>query len=365
MAREREEDADPKVGGDTVMVGGMDNLVKDKANEVVIVEDDRPAKTVARRERDEDDEDARLAYDDSGDDYEERRSRRQRRNRSQANASTASTQKIAELEAQVGRLTGMITSMGQSQVGLTIQGIDTRIADAQQALKLADAELERAISEGDGARFREVNQLRDEANARLFQLSGAKQRLVEQARRPVVPMAGGGRPQPQPQSGLNERAQNFTEKFMSRFSYFDPDSADEDSLIIKAVDDAVAAEGYRPDTPLYWRELEKRLAKKGYYPESSRQRDDGDDDDRPPRRNDDYRPESSERRYRPTSGGNNNRRGTGTTFRLEPDMRAYLESEGILQADGLTDEQKAKRNRLISGWRDAARRAKRGEFNRT
>jgi hypothetical protein len=45
-------------------------------------------------------------------------------------------------------------------------------------------------------------------------------------------------------------------------------------------------------------------------------------------------------------------------------MREHLESEGILYSEGLSSEDKARRDRLIAGWRDSQRRAAAGEFNK-
>jgi hypothetical protein len=185
-------------------------------------------------------------------------------------------------------------------------------------------------------------------------------------------MSGGGQvrqPQPQAGTGLSARAQEFTETFMSRFTYFDPNSTDEDTLVMKGVDDAVAAEGYRPDTPLYWRELEKRLAARGFLPDHMQDDERGEDredrgnrresrqEDAPQRRTNGGRPPSSS----PRGGG----RGTQSTFRLHPMMVGHLRDEGLDDVSQLDDEQKAKRSRLIAGWRENERRAARGEFNKS
>jgi hypothetical protein len=378
MARKNEELEDDKLGGDTVMVGGMDDLVG-KTNGNLEVEIDEPppkpkALPVAARTVDDSDddeiEDARLAYDDTDDELEERggRGRRARRNRSRREATAGTLAEVTALQQQVERLTSVLDSMGQQQVGLTVRNIDQSIADATQALRMADAEIEKAISEGNGQRFREVNALRDEAQARLFQLSGAKNRIIEDVKRTggrVVPQGG---QMPAAASGLTPKAQEFTERFLSRFSYFDPEGTDTDTLVMKAIDDSVAAEGYRPDTKMYWVELERRLAEKGYKPDPSGARreaqDDDDGFDPPPRREAREEP-PPQRRYRPTSGGHNNRRGTGTAFTLDPQMKDYLESEGILDPTGLDDAQKARRTRLLNAWRENTVKARRGEFNRT
>jgi hypothetical protein len=378
MARENEEidEGTPKSAG-TVMVGGMDHLVpggKEKPDDLEVeVEDKKPApvrteRRVAEPNDDDREEDARLAYDTGEDDELEERgmSRRQRRNRSRKTVVQGRDQEIAGLYQRVDQLTNMIGQMGQSQVGLTIHNIDTQLGAAQQALAMADTEMKRASAEGNLARYDELRGLKEEAQGRVWQLGQAKQRvqyeMQQGGRARPVPPNGGGAPAAPTNVNLNRRAQDFTETFLSRFPDFDPNGTDENTLVMKALDDSVAAEGYRPDTPMYWRTLEQKLAARGIYPDDN----DDDDDDRPPRRAE-RRPDPAPRRTGgrpPTSGSSNNRRGTGSTFKLDPMMRDYLEGEGILHLDGLDDSQKAKRSRLINDWREGQRKAARGEYGR-
>ncbi len=228
---------------------------------------------------------------------------------------------------------------------------------AHQALNLADVEIKKAVGAGDLARYEELRGLREEAQTRYAQLYRTKQGIAQelqarggQVTRPPQQFKGGG--QTVHQSNLDQRTQDFTATFIDRFD-FDPNGLDERTLIIKALDDSVAAEGYRSNTPLYWRTLEKKLAARDILPV-----DEDDDDDDEPRRpvrrvNGGGRP--------PTAGGSSNRRGTGAAFRLDPMARSYLEGEGLLHLEGLNDQQKAKRERLINNWREGQRKLARGE----
>ena len=45
-------------------------------------------------------------------------------------------------------------------------------------------------------------------------------------------------------------------------------------------------------------------------------------------------------------------------------MREYLEGEGLL-GDNLPPDQKARRDKLVTQWRNNLQRAKRGEYNRS
>jgi hypothetical protein len=370
MAKNEEIDEVSTSGGaTTVMVGGMDDLIpggKDKADDVLDVEIEErtppPGGRTKEPDEDEREEDARLAYDTSDDDEIEERglSRRQRRNRQRKTVVGQRDQVIDSLNAKVDQLTNMINSMGQSQVGITIQNIDNQLGAANQALTLADVEIKKAVAAGDLARYDELVALRQEAQGRVMQLSRTKNGIAEELR-------AGGRPRPQQQPNgngqtvqqtqLDQRTQDFTQTFIDRFD-FDPNGSDERTLVIKALDDSVAAEGYRSNTPLYWRTLEKKLANRGIYPEG----DDSGDDDSPPARR-----EAPARRANggrpPTSGGLNNRRGSGTTFRLDPMARDYLESEGLLHLEGLDDNQKGRRSRLLKSWQEGQRNLERSGRN--
>src|SRR5580765_942612 len=155
MARQSEEiDDKPASGGgaSTVMVGGMDDLIpggkKEDDNLDVVVEERKPPPGRRLPESDDDrEEDARLAYDVSEDDEIEERglSRRQRRNRQRKTVVAGRDQVIDALNAKVDALTNTINSMGQSQVGLTINNLDTQLGAAHQALNLADVEIKKAV----------------------------------------------------------------------------------------------------------------------------------------------------------------------------------------------------------------------------
>jgi len=375
MARQREQEDDGGTGGATVMVGGMDELLgKNTEIEIELPEDTEEEKKAKRPvvadidDGDDDDrirevqEDARLAYDDTGSGSEERLSRRSRRNKARREAIAGRDAEIAALYQKVEHLTGVIQGVTKGQANMTMSTIDSQLGAAHQALQMADDELARAVAASDGDKFREIQRLRDEASARVFQLSTAKRRMAYELQQGgPVPQAQ-SRGQQQAGQSVSPKATEFTEKFLSRFSYFDPNGTDEESNIIRSIDDAVAAEGYRPDTPLYWRTLEERLAKRGFFPEKGRDDSDDDDEDDVPR------PVAQRQATRagmpPTSTGRSTRRTGGTTFQLDPMMRDYLSSEGLLEQN-LDTESKARRDRLIQQWRTGAQRAKRGEFNRT
>lgn len=349
----------PPSSRDTVMVGGMDDIEPLR----IELEEDKEKAPVRRpagadpapnREESSDEDverDARLAYDDDGTDgdagTEERSSRRQRRNRSRREALASRDAEIAGLRNQLGQLSGAVGSLMQGQVGLSVHTIDNQLSAAQQAQQMADEELGRSVDAGDGKRFREVQALRDEAARRVYVLATTRQRLIAES--------SGGQSAPQRTAPApNPRAMQLSEIFMERHDWFDPQGSDENSAIVKAIDDVLAAEGYNPATPMYWRELESRVRTRGLGPLTDSESSDDEGLAPTPRR----------AVLPPTSSGRGSRAPGKPTFTLQPEMREYLDSEGLLETK-LDPEQKAKRDRLIFNWRANEQKAKQGGYNKS
>lgn len=60
---------------------------------------------------------------------------------------------------------------------------------------------------------------------------------------------------------LDERLVNNANSFMAKHPWYRADSRDNDSLILRTLDNAVAGEGWDPTTEAYWEELENRIKK--------------------------------------------------------------------------------------------------------
>lgn len=302
-------------------------------------------------------EDSRLAYDeDTGEARDDRPSRRQRRNRARKEARRADAALIAAQNERIQRLEGAIAEMGRGQLAIHAGGIDQRIAEAQGHLAQIDDALGQAMVDQDKTRYARAMRLRDEVVSKITEL-GIERRRVEAvaAQAATRPMS-----QPQPQIEVDPDAARYSDIFMERHPWFDPtDTTDEDSQLVKAIDDALVNQGYKPNTARYWRELERRVEKRGL----GKNRDDADDD-----YGDDYRPSARERQpARDGSGGlppRSRRGGDGTarreTFderRLPPLARDTLDQLGLLDKNGLSEAQLKEREGYISQWRKGLKAA--------
>lgn len=384
--REREiEDDDDRAGGDTVMVGGMEGLVEDRE-----VEDDdegldnKEAQREQRnRQREEDDgrrgrnqddddeearereaeEDARLAYSDTDEGVQEDRgmSRRARRNRARRQAAESSSAEIMSLRDELAKMQKMVGSITNGHMGLAVQNIDNQINALKNALSMADAEIAKAVAEGNGVVMAQAMRVRDEANARLWRAESQREAIVREAQRRPDPAQPQGQRQPRQQQEADPRTVEFGERFMERHPWFDAQGRDERSAAVLGIDRQVAMDGYPSNTKAYWTELERRMRRVGLDQDDDDDgRTDGRDDD-----GDDNRRRRPARRLGmpPRRGGHGGNRGNGTNWKVPPALMEYFESEG-LDGPNLSKEDQAKRDRIIKEVQRREKLAKQGAYAR-
>jgi hypothetical protein len=332
----------------------------------------RGGKVAVEDETEEEEVDSRAAYDDDDDDEEPRgNSRRARRNRARREAREQSSAVIAKQEERIRQLEAGMQGMSFAQLELRVGDVDGQIAGMQGQLETIDAAMARAIAEQDQPRIRNALKLRDEANARLVVLGQERQRIEGVARQMAQPQQQ-QRPQQeqqrqQGQVDVDPVAERFSEKFMDRHPWFDPmDNKDEDSQMVKAIDDTLVNEGYKPNTKRYWVELERRVRSRGLGENDMGEQDMGysRDDEQ------DERYERSQRRDRPQrkSGGLPPRSSRGSGGRdssrdnsertLPPLAKDTLDQLGLLDKAGLTKEQLAEREGYIKTWQKGLKAAR-------
>ena len=345
---------------DSMLAGDDDDEADDGPDNAIArkqaAEEERRAKARATTEDDADldaDEDARLAYDDEGSGGEERGGRRARRNRAKRLRDEQNQRQIEALTNTVAQQQAALDRISRGQLGLAAGDIDGQIQTLQGHLEQIDTAIEAAISAGDGAKHRQAMRLRDEARDRIQQLGAERYRLAAIAQQSQPAAAQPARPTA---TAPDPAAVRHSETFLRRHSWFDPDDpTHEDSQIVKAIDDALANEGYKPSTPLYWRELERRVAARGLGKS-------GDDDVE-----DDREDEVEERPLRRRTGGGIPPRARGSaggerprsrnTLTLDPLMKEALDAEGLLEVKGLTDDQLKLRRKYVKTWSEGLKAA--------
>lgn len=203
--------------------------------------------------QDDDDEDERLAEDHSGDGddaaaTEAKKKKRDSRTRAERNRQRREAQAKLERDYSAERaariaLEERIARLEGTTIDSRKQDIDEKISAAKR--KIADAEIihARAIEAGNGDDAVEAMRLRDEARDAERFLAAQKQQLD----RPAPPT-------------IDARAKSLSDSWKSANPWYDGQS--EESLIVNALDNRLAAEGYDPRTEGYWSELTRRAAKR-------------------------------------------------------------------------------------------------------
>lgn len=350
----------------------LDPQIDDNANKQVVDEDDAARKSrEAVFGKDEDDfdepqEDSRLAYDeDTGDVRDDRPSRRQRRNRARRERRNQDAAIIEASNERIARLEAAIENMSRAQLGLHAGGVDSQIAETRGHIAQIGDVIAKAVSEGDGVKVARAMALRDEANQRLMQLSIERGRIEQVATQRPQQVE-----QQTPRPTVDPDAARYSEIFMDRHPWFDPeDNSDEDSQIVKAIDDKLVNDGFKPNTARYWKELEKRVAARGLGKDRDDMEDDyGADDDgyddrrRPARRDPDGRGGLPGRSQRGGTGAR--REAAYDERRLPPLARDTLDQLGLLDKNGLSKEQLAERENYIQTWRKGLKAADEAKRNR-
>jgi len=148
--------------------------------------------------------------------------------------------------------------------------IDSRIAQVDDQIRLAEQIHGQAVEKGDGNSATEALRIRDDLVRGKAQLEEAKRRAAATATR---------RDAPRPDPIIAERAREW----ITDNSWYDPQLRDPDSRIAKTIEEGLYQERrLDPRSDAYWEEYKKRLAK--YLPHrfesgGSADRDDEDDGD--------------------------------------------------------------------------------------
>jgi len=365
-------DSDAPPGGDVALVGdasGDGHIIIDGEED----DDDNwdqpggPKKPVARKQGGEteadgefDEEDSRLAYSDTdelpnAETENQRRGRRAQRNARRREQRTAAEAQIGALQATLEEQGKIIRSLVTGQSSLAVNTVAGQISQLEGAIRIADEEMATAIKNADGDTFAKAQGIRDGIVGRLAGLRAQKERMdalaadqgdagnqQQQQRQPA-------RPQVDPR--VVQVVESYFDRFCDRFPWFDPESSDPDSNIVRAVDAHLVAQGHQRHTPVFWQEMERTLANRyNLKPSRENEQVQEQDDLLPPRRQEQRGPAMNRGGQRPPTtggrGGTNGRSG----FHLNETQTSMLRDEGLI-GDNLSKEDIAKRDRIINKWR--------------
>jgi hypothetical protein len=265
------------------------------AGETLLIEEDEDQKgrkpqevefvpvTTKQGEDQEDDDDDRQEDSRLSDDNEEREDIRRKRREEKVDRAARRKQAIERDKTELNflrqrneALEKRVFQVEKTTVANTISGIDARIADTVSEVRAAERIMAHAIEAGNGEDAAKALRIRDEAMKKVQQLqihkhqhNEAAQNIQQQAQQ-VQNQAPG----PDPDIA------GFAQDWVSKNSWYDPNGKDEASKIVLAIDQSLVESGYNPKTEAYWRELDKRVAKRLPEAKGSGNYDDSQDDDR-------------------------------------------------------------------------------------
>jgi len=234
---------------------------KDGGEQIVIVEDKRDL-TEQEGDQDEheeleDERTASSATEDEGDgNDDERAAIRERRRLEKVERKDRRDQAIKrdKLELDFLRkrnddLERRVSVQEQRAHQVDLSSYDQAIAAAANEAEMADKVIAKAVEAGNGADVTQAMRYRDQAMQKMQQLNYAKQQAAQQ------------RPQPQgPQ--LDDMTMHYAKEFMAENPWYDSQGRDEASAVVIAIDQALAKDGFNPQSEEYWDELRKRTARR-------------------------------------------------------------------------------------------------------
>lgn len=202
--------------------------------------------------------------------------------------------------------------------------LDKQIEDENVRLEWAKMKISEATSSGDGDALVSAQEAFFDAKEKLSRLSGVKGNFSQSMKNP------------NPQNGPDPRMQRNATQWIERNSWYNPQLADTDSKIAKSVDEELVKEGWNPNEPEYWDELDNRLQK--YLPHRY---------NAPAERN------SSERKPRNVVGSSGREAsasygGSNRTFTLSPQQVSAIKEAGMWENIEL-------RNRMIRRYAQQSR----------
>lgn len=225
----------------------------DTDNDLVVIETPPENNEVQASEDDDDDDDQPIKANDGDDDEREairERRRQEKVERKQRREDAIKRDKLERdfLLKRNEELERRLIAQEQRSAQVDLNTIEAQIHNAAREAETAEKVIAKAVEAGNGADVTQAMRYRDQALARLQQLSAAKQAAIQ-------------RPAPTPPP-IDDMTMMHAQNFLRENTWYDPQGRDEDSAIVLAIDQALVRDGYNPQSDEYWSELRKRAARR-------------------------------------------------------------------------------------------------------
>lgn len=268
---------------------------------------DKPDVEVVEGKADADDADERINEQDEDDEDDKPQRRRETAAERRARAKLAKERDKRELNFQASemrRMEAKLAELSRGQVVTRVSDLDNRITTALNEVQTFEQIRAKALEAKNGTDFNTADRLRNEAAQKANDAIAERNRLVAEAQKPVA------KPLP-----YLDKAQ----KFMRDNSWYNPNSQDADSQLVREIDNEVAKE-YVPTSDKYWEELQRRVKK--HLPEKFGAQEDDEDDSHD-------EPAPARRKGPPTGGSSRSNSSTTTKIMLSPERVAAMKESGM------------------------------------
>lgn len=294
--------------------------VKEAADGTAVVElpDSIPSPQVEARKVEEDsdeaDERARAAEMAEGGSIdpdaeavrEAKRDKRRARKEYHKKVSAEKDHKLTYLERQNQELLERLAVVERKTHGSEIARINKAIEDQETRILYAKQKIEEATETGNGKLLTSAQELWFEARRDYEALANLKKQSTAPQQQQTI-------------QAPDPMVQRYASDWMMENGWYDPNGRDPDSKVALTIDQALADEGWSPQTQEYWEELDNRLAKYLPHRYSGAVETSVNPSTRRPRNV----VTSSGRESMPASGGGRN------TFTLSPDQVRAMKDAGM------------------------------------
>jgi len=234
---------------------GDDLVVIETEDEQIPVQQDASEPEPEQQDEDEseeDDEDRLAMSEDDSDDeitskHKDNREKRTKRRELQKRAKERAQAELMLLRQQNAELARRVQAIEGNTLNQQVSSIDQQIQQRLYEAQQAEQIMARAVEAGNGDDVAAALRIRDEARAQAAQLMGQKQQAEEIARQAAQPQ-------------IDPRVTSYAQQWLEANPWYNPQGRDEDSAITKAIDSALAAEGWNPASEDYWHELTRRVS---------------------------------------------------------------------------------------------------------
>ena len=212
------------------------------------------AEASAEDEEIDDGEDERLEADSDEDEEpqgrkrpqtpEEKRAQRQNRKFRRRAAIEHKERELAFLRAENEEFKRRLQSVEQQTAQFSVNAVDQRLNETVNEIETVNRIIAKAIEQGQGEDVAKALSIRDQLQEKQRQLASAKQQAEAAPKK----------------NGPDPRVAAYAKEWIRENQWYDPSGKDEDSAIVKVLDQRLAQEGYNPASEDYWIELSNRVA---------------------------------------------------------------------------------------------------------